>query len=644
MRIVLPKFHYALYFLLYFQVSFIYAQTTSISGVINTYTEIISVDAASNSINVIDPSAFSDGDTVLIIKMQGAIIAENDNGNFGDITNLNATGAYEQAVICTILGNNVSFQYQLINNYTPLGSIEGKMQMIKIPQYHHVNIVDTLKATPWNGSTGGVLVFKANSRVTLNAPIDVSGMGFRGGNDSNLYDDCFFLDSHNDYYYPLSAQESGKKGEGIAMYISGKEEGRGKQANGGGGGNDHNTGGGGGSNYGVGGIGGTRNVGGFFSCKGNFPGEGGLGLQSIAYSSPHNFVFMGGGGGVGHINEGISSQAGHGGGIVIILADTLDGNGFGIYANGKDGQNSGSDGAPGGGGGGTILISAQHITSPPLTVQANGGMGGGSNYNYIGSNCEGSGGGGGGGVIWSNTDISNLANIDAQTNGGINGVSNPGSPGCPGANNGATAGTTGAILNNWNMPLETMQETPCILSVGKIKLSLLRENNQVKLQWTSNAPLPSQTFNVERSIDGKTFEVLTNISSNKTQRSFEWIDIKPISKSLVYYRIRQINTLGAITTSNIVSYLFSPDFSLSLYPNPLVRGESPKIQLFLPQKNPISLFIYDELGRHIQNNIFNLEEGSQEIAIPDTHRLAEGIYYIKIFYGGSAYYEKLVVR
>lgn len=54
-----------------------------------------------------------------------------------------------------------------------------------MPEYADANVTTTLTSAEWNGSTGGILVLQADL-LTLNANLDVSGKGFRGGNAGNF--------------------------------------------------------------------------------------------------------------------------------------------------------------------------------------------------------------------------------------------------------------------------------------------------------------------------------------------------------------------------------------------------------------------------------------------------------------------------
>jgi hypothetical protein len=66
----------------------------------------------------------------------------------------------------------------MVNAYD---AFNGKVQLVWIPQYVDVSIDGTLTAAPWDGTTGGVLIFEASGTVTFNADADVTGLGFAGG-------------------------------------------------------------------------------------------------------------------------------------------------------------------------------------------------------------------------------------------------------------------------------------------------------------------------------------------------------------------------------------------------------------------------------------------------------------------------------
>ena len=91
---------------------------------------------------------------------------------------------------------------------------------------------------------------------------------------------------------------------------------------------------------------------------------------------------MGGGGGAGHCNSTFNNKAGNGGGLVILMANEIIGNGNPIIADGEAGLRGFGDGGSGGGAGGSVILYADNYSST-LNIDANGGNGGNGNGSYL---------------------------------------------------------------------------------------------------------------------------------------------------------------------------------------------------------------------------------------------------------------------
>src|SRR5690606_33399071 len=120
-------------------------------------------------------------DSVLVIQMQGADFDSTNTSSFGTVISLNGAGSYEIAKITAITGNTITLNGKLLNAYNILGNI----QLVRIPYYSNAVVTSTLTCPPWNGSTGGVLILSVQNTLTISAPIEVIGKGFRRGTISN---------------------------------------------------------------------------------------------------------------------------------------------------------------------------------------------------------------------------------------------------------------------------------------------------------------------------------------------------------------------------------------------------------------------------------------------------------------------------
>ena len=620
---------------------------SSIGGTLsNPVTSVTAYNAVSNTMDVASTVGFSMGDTVLIIQMKGATIDGTNTAAFGNVTAIGNAGKYEFAVVCDIAGNTVTFDYQMVNSYT----VSGHVQMIRVPVFDNVVVNSALTENSFNGSTGGVLVFSARGWVRLDFDINMAGKGFKGGWDYSNYAgggcSCGCAPGGGpqfpDYSYPTASCRAADKGEGIADSLAGQEFGKGKEANGGGGGNDHNSGGAGGGNFGVGGLGGISNSNSCFFgayCRGLNPGIGGLGLGAGYISNLQNRVFLGGGGGAGHDNNGTGTAGGPGGGIVIILADSINLNGRTIRANGALAGSSTSDGAGGGGAGGAILLSCLKYSGAAGTLDVRGGKGGDDNWGAVGSNCKGPGGGGGGGVIWSSVALPGA--IVTQTTGGVNGTN------CTGAA-GSTPGAVGGILTGLIPPISITNFAGC--NLGILPMSLLRfearqENLGILLSWTARLDANSYKFEIQKEGPGG-FSKIGEQNTGQPDGSpaqFVFTDKVPII-GYNKYRLRQIDLDGASSYSEIreVNYTLGGFGVGNLYPNPMNQADELNFEVMADTPVNAQLSVSDLQGKIIWEKKAGIQIGTNHFSVPAT-QMKEGIYFLKVNSSSKTIVKKFVV-
>lgn len=381
--------------------SFSFSMPQILNDTINKYARVNTVGGDYVIINNLTQiSQFGAGDTVLLIQMQGVGIV-TDHGIYGQAiqAKIGEPGGYEFLLVQSvdIPSRRVVFTKFILNAYNVIGNV----QLIRVPFYHAPVVNSTLHARPWNSAngTGGVFAIIAGKKLTLNADIDVAGTGFRGAQGSDGAGACFVVPGNGLDSYPLTYNNAGIKGEGVAIHdwtsallYPLHARGQGINLTGGGGGNGKYSGGGGGSNRGLGGDGGTEKI--IGGCGANSQ-PGGLGGTSIKATIIENGIFLGGGGGASTRAAGATaSPGGNGGGIIIIVADSIDGNNRFLRVDGNTAGNaSGDAGAGGGGSGGSVALSYQGLTSQ-LRISARGGNGGANSAGF------GRGGGGSGGLIW----------------------------------------------------------------------------------------------------------------------------------------------------------------------------------------------------------------------------------------------------
>ncbi|MTB50990.1 PKD domain-containing protein [Lewinella sp. W8] len=354
----------------------------------NSYHEVREISSAERWVRLNDIGSVKAGQHLLLYQATGATLATT-GGSIGSVEVNQGAGLFGLLKVTRVSGDTVFSDYPISPGFQP-----ALTQAIISAGRDTLETNATHTANNYDGRLGGVLFLSANERLIIRDSLIASGAGFRGGQGQEADSDCNRLNSFSGELYSGTDWRSSRRGEGIAGVLLSFPNGRAPAANGGGGGNDHNAGGGGGANVSRGGTGGINVVEGLlnFSCRGNFPGRGGLGLNA-----DKDRIYLGGGGGAGHANNTITAGGGNGGGLIVLWAPVIEFRpGGAIVSDGQPGASVDGDGAGGGGGGGSLLMLADSIFGA-ATMSLTGGRGG--DVTNMSDRCFGPGGGGSGGRV-----------------------------------------------------------------------------------------------------------------------------------------------------------------------------------------------------------------------------------------------------
>jgi len=563
------------------------AMAQPISGVVNNYAAVTNISGTGITVASTAMAApFLPGDRALLIQMKGASVNQTNQAGFGDIVSMGGAGTYEFLNVSSASGSVVTVSSALTRTYNVSS---GWVQLVRVPRFCSPVVSNTLSCASWTSTTktGGVLAFEAGT-LTLNADIDVSEKGFKGGSFTAGTFSCTV-----GTFGGASGVYGGQKGESISEYVPGLNGFKGHQANGGGASNAGNSGGGGGGNAGEGGFGGNQ----YSGCDTIYDerGIGGASLTPVLSS-----MWLGGGGGGGFRDNGLTaSSGGNGGGIIYIRANAIIANGHMISSNGgnvtimADGEGSG-----GGGAGGTVFLECNNI-SGNLSVNTKGGFGGSNNNSMFVSFCHGPGGGGGGG-LFAFSGASLPGNVTYNTQGGLPGVINNTSSACYNTSFGATAGASGTLIAGLPASAQILNAAPALVitpstTICRGEAVTLFANNGQAYYWSNGS-------------NDSTIVVTPSVSTSYTVVSTHG----------------NVNSCQASASTNIIVSLCTGIASLhiqgaqfSMYPNPAGN------QLFVETPAAMRLIIYDGLGKTVMDR--PLSEGVNTLDLSD---LKPGVYLV----------------
>ncbi len=125
-------------------------------------------------------------------------------------------------------------------------------------------------------------------------------------------------------------------------------------------------------------------------------------------------------------------------------------------------------------------------------------------------------------------------------------------------------------------PIDLETGSQVVLPVELTAFSGKEDNGQIRLYWTTAQEINNDYFEVQRSTDGRHFEVIAKVygvGNSNTPIHYEALDQQPV-KGLNYYRLRQVDFDESEDYSSVITVNLSGEKSaqlIRLWPNPVVN-------------------------------------------------------------------------
>jgi len=172
-------------------------------------------------------------------------------------------------------------------------------------------------------------------------------------------------------------------------------------------------------------------------------------------------------------------------------------------------------------------------------------------------------------------------------------------------------------------------------------------SDEIKLNWTTiNESSDNTGFEILRSDSGNPMSVLVTVAPDASGNYEAYDDT--VTKGVTYnYRIKQINTDGSFTQTNIRSVLIpeppqppvppTPTTYVGIYPNPVTDV----VNMQVPQGETIdAIYIYKANGKLVTVET-SLQQDNGKVSL-DVHSLPAGIYFVEINSAANTYSHKMV--
>ncbi|MBX9851267.1 MAG: DUF4832 domain-containing protein [Cytophagaceae bacterium] len=169
------------------------------------------------------------------------------------------------------------------------------------------------------------------------------------------------------------------------------------------------------------------------------------------------------------------------------------------------------------------------------------------------------------------------------------------------------------------------------------------DGSSVCLKWITTSEKNNSYFNVERSNDGITYEIIGQIPGNNNSSqiiSYQFEDDSPMIGTN-YYKLSQVDADGAISYVGLVLIHFAKEEQFFVYPNP----SSGIINLEIILNSPsYEIEVYNSLGIKVYSEGKNEVNGMILLKTLDLSYLSSGIYFVHVTTQSHSSIKKLYLK
>jgi hypothetical protein len=175
--------------------------------------------------------------------------------------------------------------------------------------------------------------------------------------------------------------------------------------------------------------------------------------------------------------------------------------------------------------------------------------------------------------------------------------------------------------------------------------------NYFDLNWNTLPQNDCDHFEIERSLDGASFEKLGEIKRSGTpgqEENYSFRDkVRPALaiKNDFYYRLKQVDAAGNITYSKVLiarMYHTHGLSSLSITPDPVINDILVNVQA--KEKSFVVMKIKDQQGNEIMRKTAGTPEGLSTYQLEGTHDLKPGMYTLEVIVNSSERMEMKLMK
>jgi hypothetical protein len=188
-------------------------------------------------------------------------------------------------------------------------------------------------------------------------------------------------------------------------------------------------------------------------------------------------------------------------------------------------------------------------------------------------------------------------------------------------------------------------------SATPVKLTLFTaaaKGSDVLLNWTTASETNNKGFEIERSVDGRTFEKINFVkgaNNSVTVINYSLTDAKAFAvrqNNVLYYRLKQIDFDGKYSYSNIVRVSKNAEAinGISVLPNPYATEYN--VSFTANTEGTAMIEMIDVQGKVVATQNVSVVSGANVLPMQSASALSVGVYFVKVTLNNETHMLKIV--
>jgi Secretion system C-terminal sorting domain len=188
-----------------------------------------------------------------------------------------------------------------------------------------------------------------------------------------------------------------------------------------------------------------------------------------------------------------------------------------------------------------------------------------------------------------------------------------------------------------------------VLPVKYLLFNATAEENAVTLKWITEQEFNNHHFEVERSFDGNNFKAIGLVSGgfedeNRKNYQFKDKDAELRSKSIVYYRLKQVDNAGKVTLTNTLIVKLQAKMGVVMQTSPNPFTENLNVSFATTENGFAVITITSINGQKMITKQATVRCGYNNLQLNDLMRLAPGMYTAQLIINGAIVSNQKIIK